>query len=209
MTATPRRSLLVAQDPRLSRSRDPGSARARVVEAMLPPGRTDARERVLGLLDEHGASLSDRTTSPGHLTGSALVVDATGERMVVLLHTKLRRWLQPGGHADGDLELAGVALREASEETGISGLRVMVPAVDLDLHEVDHGDQLGRHLHLDLRFVVLAPADATIEGNHESLELRWVTLAELEDLADEEGLVRLARAGLAALAEGRERDGLS
>jgi len=209
MTPGTRRVLLTAQDPRLSPTRDPRSARARIVEATLPPGQTDERERVLDLLEAHGASLSDRTTSPGHLTGSALVVDAAGERMVVLLHTKLRRWLQPGGHADGDLELAGVALREASEETGISGLRVMVPAVDLDLHEVDHGDDLGCHLHLDLRFVVLAPPEATIEGNHESLELRWVTLAELEDLADEEGLVRLARAGLAALAESRERDALS
>ena len=53
-----------------------------------------------------------------------------------------------------------MALREATEETGIDGLRVLVPAVDLDLHEVDHGDALGRHLHLDLRFVVLAPPDA-------------------------------------------------
>ena len=151
------------------------------------------------MLDEHGAELADRTTAPGHLTASALVMDAAGDRMVVLLHTKLRRWLQPGGHADGDHELAGVALREASEETGIEGLRVLLPAVDLDVHEVDHGDALGRHLHLDLRFVVVAPGGAVEQGNHESLDLRWVTPEELVGLADEPGLVRLARAGLDAL----------
>ena len=190
--------LLDADDERLTRTRDPRRAAARLSAAALPPEQEHDRGRVLAWLDEHGAALADRTTSPGHLTGSALVVDATGTRVVVLLHTKLRRWLQPGGHADGDLELAAVALREASEETGIAGLRVLVPAVDLDLHAVDHGDALGTHLHLDLRFVVLAPPDARIEGNHESLELRWVTLPELEELADEEGLVRLARAGLAA-----------
>lgn len=193
--------LLAAADPQLAPSRDPERAVARLRAARLDdPGRALERDRVLDLLAEHGGALADRTTAPGHLTGSALVVDAAGERVVVLLHTKLRRWLQPGGHADGDTELAGVALREASEETGIEGLRVLVPAVDLDVHSVDHGDALGRHLHLDLRFVVVAPPDAVIVGNHESLALRWVTLPELEELADEEGLVRLARAGLAAWA---------
>ncbi len=191
---------LGAGDARLASSRDPARAAARLSAAVLPAEQEPARARVDELLGEYGASLADRTTAPGHLTGSALVVDAAGERVVVLLHTKLRRWLQPGGHADGDTELAGVALREATEETGIDGLRVLVPAVDLDLHEVDHGDPLGAHLHLDLRFVVLAPPDAVITGNHESLELRWVTLDELEQLADEEGLVRLARAGLRAVA---------
>ena len=152
---------------------------------------------------ELGGSLADRTTAPGHLTGSALVVDSAGERVLVLLHAKLRRWLQPGGHADGDTELAGVALKEATEETGIDGLGVLVPAVDLDLHAVDHHDPLGEHVHLDLRFVVVAPPAAVEVANRESLGLRWVTLDELRDLADEEGLVRLAVAGLEAYARYR------
>lgn len=199
---TPPGRLLRAGDPALEPIRDPQRARQRLLEARWSDADMDAeRVRVLELLDEHGEALADRTTAPGHLTGSALVVDSTGERVVVLLHTKLRRWLQPGGHADGDHELAGVALREATEETGIEGLRVLVPAVDLDVHAVDHGDPLGEHLHMDLRFVVVAPPDAVIEGNHESLALRWVTLDELEELADEEGLVRLARAGLEQLRE--------
>ena len=195
--------LLGADDPRLAVTRDPEVSRRRLLDARLEGDRAAERDRVLDLLDVHGVSLADRTTAPGHLTGSALVVDAAGERVVVLLHTKLRRWLQPGGHADGDHELAGVALKEATEETGIEGLRVLVPAVDHDVHEVDHGDDLGLHLHLDLRFVVVAPEDARIRGNHESLDLRWVDLDELVELADEEGLVRLARAGLAAYREYR------
>jgi 8-oxo-dGTP pyrophosphatase MutT (NUDIX family) len=115
------------------------------------------------------------------------------------LHTKLGRWLQPGGHADGDTELAGVALREATEETGLEGLRVLVPAVDLDVHRVDHGDALGEHLHLDLRFVVLAPQGARLRRNHESTAMRWVTPDQLAELTDEESFRRLAARGLAAL----------
>lgn len=148
---------------------------------------------MLSMLADHGETLADRSTAEGHLTGSALVLDASGERTLIMMHTKLGRWLQPGGHADGDHELAGVALREATEETGIEGLRVRLPALDLDIHAVDHGDPLGEHLHLDLRFVVVAPPGAVARGNHESQELRWVTLSELEDLADEPSLVRLAR----------------
>jgi 8-oxo-dGTP pyrophosphatase MutT (NUDIX family) len=190
---------LRAGDPRLEAVRDAARSRQHLLDARLTePDQLAARDQVLALLDQHAEALADRTTEPGHLTGSAVVVDAAGERVLVLFHTKLQRWLQPGGHADGDHELAGVALREATEETGIDGLEVVLPAVDLDVHQVNHGDALGSHLHLDLRFLVLAPPDAVLVGNHESQGLRWVTLDELEELADEEGLVRLARTGLAA-----------
>lgn len=190
--------LLVAGDPRLAAARDVERSAARLVGAELYGAhQLELRRCVLALLGEHGESLADRSTAVGHLTGSALVLDAGRERTLVMLHTKLQRWLQPGGHADGDHELAGVALREATEETGIEGLRVRVPAIDIDVHAVDHGDALGEHLHFDLRFVVVAPAGASERGNHESQALRWVTLTELEDLADEPSLVRLARRGFA------------
>ncbi len=196
----PRWELLYTDDPRLAPSRSTLTARRQLVDARLPAGdRSKQRDEVLSLLAEHGAELADRTTTPGHLTGSALVVDHECRSMAVLLHRKLRRWLQPGGHADGDTQLAAVALREATEETGMAGLRVLVPAVDLDVHRVDHGDALGEHLHLDLRFVVVAPPGAELHGNHESLDLRWVDMVELVAMADEDGLVRLARAGMRAV----------
>jgi 8-oxo-dGTP pyrophosphatase MutT (NUDIX family) len=120
-------------------------------------------------------------------------------RSVLLVrHRKLGRWLQPGGHADGEGHLGTVALTEASEETGVDGLQLLAPAVDCDVHRIPARAHEPEHLHLDVRFVAVAPAGATVVGNHESHGLRWVTLAELTEIARDESLVRLARAGFAA-----------
>lgn len=156
------------------------------------------RAEMLAFAGAHDDALW-RTCAPGHFTGSALVVHADREQVLLLFHTKLQRWLQPGGHLDGDANLAASALREATEESGIEGLRVAVPAVDLDIHEVRPPKE-EPHLHLDVRFVVLAPEGAEVVGNHESQALRWVRPAQLSELGADEGLVRLTERGLALAA---------
>lgn len=172
-------------------------ARALLAAAELDEEGERRRAGVLAFCDEHPDALL-RSCAAGHLTASALVVDPADGRFVVLHHRKLGRWLQPGGHADGDGDLARVALREAAEETGLARLAVREPAVDLDVHMVAPPGE-PPHLHLDLRFVVLAPAGSAAAGpppgNHESHELRWVTGADLAGLGADASLVRLARRG--------------
>ena len=198
------RALLAQGHPDLASSQDPAQSRLRIEQAIWQDSDCDTeRERILSLLTEHGAALADRTTMPGHLTGSALVVNNAGTHVLLLFHAKLQRWLQPGGHADGDHELAAVALREATEETGIKGLAVLLPAVDVDIHRIPALGGMDSHLHLDLRFVVVAPDGASVRGNHESEALRWVTPEELGLLTDEPGLERLCSAGLLALEQYR------
>ena len=184
---------LGADSPFLDRNEDPSAAWLQVTRVRRAE-LVEERTRTLDLLRQHRDALV-RTCRPGHLTGSALVIEPDSEQMLLLLHTKLNKWLQPGGHADGDGNLAAVALREATEETGIEGLRVVVPAVDIDIHEVDPPKE-DAHLHFDLRFVVIAPPNSVVQGNHESQELRWVDLAELDRLAPDDGLRRLARCAI-------------
>lgn len=183
-------------DPQLDSSTALGDAVAHVQH--VPPSDDPAMERdraaMLALAAQHADAL-DRSCPPGHFTGSALVVGADGEHVLVLHHRKLQRWLQPGGHADGDGNLAAVAWREATEETGIEGLRVVVPGVDLDVHVVAPPGE-REHRHHDVRFVVLAPAGAAALGNHESTALRWVRVDELAALGADPGLLRLAHTGL-------------
>lgn len=154
------------------------------------------RDRVIDLV-ERRPDIADRGCRPGHLTGSALVVDSTATATLLMLHAKLGRWFQPGGHADGDLNLASVALREATEETGIEGLSVVVPAIDVDIHEVAPPAE-DAHLHLDVRFLLFAPPGAVEAGNEESLALRWVAEDDLDHLdpAIDDSTRRLVERGL-------------
>lgn len=159
------------------------------------------RDTILDFFLDH-PDAADRTCTVGHLTGSALVVDATGTRTLLMLHRQLGRWFQPGGHADGDANLAAVALREATEETGIEGLRVALPAIDVDVHLVEpHAEE--PHLHLDTRFLVVAPSGAHEHANEESLALCWVDEAGLDALDPpvDAGTRRLVGRGLLLAAD--------
>ena len=132
-----------------------------------------------------------RSRLEGHLTASALVVDPSRGAALLTHHKKLARWLQLGGHCDGDANLARTALREALEESGIEGLRVDPIPFDVDIHTIPARGTEPEHLHLDVRFLVRAPSGAREIVSEESLALRWFTPAELPSIPTDDSVRRL------------------
>ena len=152
---------------------------------------------MLDFVDAHPDALhAHLPDGPPHRLGAGRRRRPAGGSLL-LFHTKLQRWLQPGGHADGDANLAAVALREATEETGIDGLRVVVPAVDLDVHEV-RAARRDRPPAPRRRATWCWPRRGPKpQGNHESEALRWVTSEEMPELDVDAGTMRMAERGLA------------
>jgi 8-oxo-dGTP pyrophosphatase MutT (NUDIX family) len=120
-----------------------------------------------------------RSHPSGHFTGSAWLVSADGQRVLLMHHRKLGRWLQLGGHADGDADLPQVALREAGEESGLTGLQLEPAIFDLDRHCIPARRDEPAHWHYDVRYVVRATADEAFVPNGESLALAWRSIAAL------------------------------
>lgn len=138
-----------------------------------------------------------RSHRPGHFTGSALVVHEATGRVALMHHAKLRKWLQPGGHADGQQDLGAVALREAEEETGLADLTVEPVPIDVDIHVVDPPSE-DAHEHWDVRYLVWATGSDEFVANDESTALVWVDptdRAALDTYQLDESTIRLIRAG--------------
>ena len=136
-----------------------------------------------------------RTCAPGHLTGSAWIVDAARGRTLLTHHLKLEKWLQLGGHADGDGDLLAVALREGTEESGLTKLRAVSTEIfDVDRHWIPARKTEPAHWHYDLRFMIEAdPGEPLVRAANESKELAWVAVAEVTALNPEESMARMVR----------------
>lgn len=144
------------------------------------------------------ANVFDRTHASGHFTGSSWLVSSDGMRVLLMHHRKLNRWLQPGGHADGERHLAHVALREAGEETGVPDLRVQDTIFDLDRHRIPARGDEPEHWHYDVRYVLRAGADEHFVVNEESHDLAWRPVQDVVDDASLDlSLRRMARKWLA------------
>ncbi|MER5446083.1 NUDIX hydrolase [Streptomyces sp. NPDC002764] len=158
-------------------------------------GQEELRQAYLDHLAAHPDGLW-KACGAGHITASALVIDPSRGHVLLTLHKKLRMWLQMGGHCEPeDTSLDAAALREATEESGITGLALLPGGpVRLDRHPIP----APCHWHLDVQYAVVAPPGAVQEISDESLDLRWFGYDEVADVADE-SVVRLLEAARARL----------
>lgn len=155
---------------------------------------TDAARarRFVNFIDRH-PDCAERSLAIGHLTGAAWLVDPSGDRVLLTHHRKLQRWLQLGGHADGDLDLAAVALKEAEEESGLGDLQLLRPLLDLDDHLIPARGDEPEHTHYDLRYVIIARGSLQPQISHESLDLRWWPIEALSQSDWDDSIQRMAQ----------------
>ncbi len=129
---------------------------------------------------------------PGHITGSTWVVNGQRSKVVLLHHVNLKRWLQPGGHADGDEHVLRVALRELEEETGLRSVKLIFPGIfDLDIHPIPARKSFPDHFHYDVRFFLEADDQEQIIVSEESLDVKWIPLDEVNSITDNISILRM------------------
>lgn len=140
-----------------------------------------------------------RSCVPGHITASAWILSPDGEAALLTHHKKLGKWLQLGGHVDGEARVDEACLREAQEESGMQRFtfvswagEVLVP-LDLDVHAIPARKQDPEHLHWDVRFLLQAAPGQDLVISDESNQLEWVPTANLEEFTTEESVLRLHR----------------
>ena len=132
-----------------------------------------------------------RTHLPGHITGSTWIINPVKTKALLVHHVKLNKWVQPGGHADGDENILNVALREAEEETGLKNLRPLMDIFDLDIHIIPERKDFREHFHYDIRFLVSANEQDPIIVSEESHDVKWINLSALEDFTLERSVLRM------------------
>lgn len=130
---------------------------------------------------------------PGHFTASSFVL-APDDALLLIYHSKLERWLQPGGHVDPtDIDLEAAARRELREEAGLVDVELLTPApFDLDVHTIPARKSEPEHAHFDVRFLFRAPS-RDIQAGSDALDARWVPLHAVREVESDASVMRAVR----------------
>ncbi len=141
-----------------------------------------------------GEVLQGKSNPHRHITASTWIVNPDRSKVLLTHHAKLHKWVQLGGHTDEGEDWTEAALREAREESGLTGLRLVFSGLfDLDIHEIPTRPGQEKHDHYDLRFLVEADDSVPLTVSEESHALAWVALSDLGRYTQEESQLRMAR----------------
>lgn len=154
----------------------------------------DFKIRMLSLLNEFQEKAFDRALLHAHFTASAWIIDEASEQALLMHHRKLDKWLQLGGHADGDSNLIRVVVKEIKEESGLKHFELAEPTIfDIDIHTIPKRKEVAQHEHFDVRFLFLASHMENLKPNYESKDMRWIEWEKVDELCKNESIQRMNR----------------
>lgn len=157
------------------------------------PSESECSNQFIDFINQYDTCF-DRDLSVGHITGSAWIMNQAGTHTLLTHHKKLNKWLQLGGHADGESDILQVAKREADEESGLTRLAIEDGAIfDIDIHQIPARANEAQHLHYDIRFVFRATESEEFIVSEESHDLAWVEITRLKDYTTEQSMIRMAQ----------------
>lgn len=152
-----------------------------------------SKRKVVELLEGY-PNCFERDNMPGHITGSALLVDEKRENVLLTHHRKIGKWLQFGGHSDGEENPFNVALRETVEESGITEINFIYPfsgIFDIDVHLIPEHNNIPKHHHYDVRILLTTNKDTAFAISDESIDLKWIKLDDVKNYNEQEEFLRI------------------
>lgn len=156
------------------------------------------RAMMIAFLSHHEDAF-ERSCPLGHFTGSAWIVNQQRTKVLMMHHAKLNKWLQLGGHCDGQQEILEVALKEAKEESGLSTITPLSDHIyDMDIHLIPARPNENSHYHYDVRFLMSADSDQPLVMNHEAKALTWVPLERVHEKSQERSILRMVEKTIGA-----------
>ena len=134
----------------------------------------------------------ERDLQHGHITASAWLLNKTGDKALLTHHKKLNKWIQLGGHCDGDPNVLNVAIREVQEESDIKNIKPIHDQIfDIGVHFFQGSINEEKHYHYDIRFLLQAQGDEEIKISSESNDLKWIGKNRDGLLNNETSIVRM------------------